>query len=159
MTREEIQTYTMQITQANASALLCVAYDLWEHFADEAEAAYENAQTEAYQNACRKLQRTNQEIIAMLNRENACARDVRAIHFYLNQCIVTCMVKRQPVELDRMKQMVQKLHQSFLKLSSQDTEAPLMSNTQQVYAGLTYGKGTLNESMDPLAVKDRGYFA
>lgn len=159
MTREEIKTYTMQISQANASALLCIAYDLWEHFAEEAQTAYENTQQDAYQHALKKLQRVNQEIISMLNRENACASDVRTIHFFINQKIVACMVKHQPVELDRIQQIVKKLHQSFMEICRKDTDAPLMSNTQQVYAGLTYGRGTLNESMDPMAVSDRGFFA
>ena len=39
------------------------------------------------------------------------------------------------------------LKESFEKLAAQDESGPAMSNTQSVYAGLTYGKGTLNESM------------
>ena len=35
-------------------------------------------------------------------------------------------------------------------MAKQDFEGPIMQNTQQIYAGLTYGKGYFNESyMDP----------
>ena len=48
--------------------------------------------------------------------------------------------------------------QSFEKLSEQDDSGPVMSNAQSVYAGLTYGKGTLNESTSSLS-DNRGYMA
>ena len=37
------------------------------------------------------------------------------------------------------------LHESFEKIAQEDTSETVMKNSQQVYAGLTYGKGTLNE--------------
>ena len=43
--------------------------------------------------------------------------------------------------------MLDNLRVGFEKLHSIDTSEPVMKNTHQVYAGLTYGKGTLNESM------------
>ena len=35
--------------------------------------------------------------------------------------------------------------ESFEQVAKQDTSGAVMANTQQIYAGLTYGKGTLNE--------------
>ena len=40
--------------------------------------------------------------------------------------------------------MIQELKESYEQVSSQDTSAPIMQNTQTVYAGLTYGKTSLN---------------
>ena len=41
---------------------------------------------------------------------------------------------------------IEKLRAGFEGIKGQDTSGPVMQNVQQVYAGLTYGKGTLNEA-------------
>ena len=51
------------------------------------------------------------------------------------------------------------LRESFSSISALDYSGPLMQNTQQVYAGLTYGKGILNETcLDP-SQRSRGFMA
>ena len=42
-------------------------------------------------------------------------------------------------------EIFEKLLIGYKKVSEEDTSGPVMKNTQQVYAGLTYGRGTLNE--------------
>ena len=47
--------------------------------------------------------------------------------------------------LDRFEEaesIMRKLYSSFVKVAELDTSEPIMSNTQQVYAGMTYGKGS-----------------
>ena len=50
-----------------------------------------------------------------------------------------------------------KLKAAFEEVAKQDTSEPLMENTQQVYAGLTYGKGSLNEVLMSRDEYNRGY--
>lgn len=159
MTKESVSSYTMQISQANASQLLCIAYSLWEEFADEAMEAFADKKMEEYKQQLKKLQRVNQEIITMLNHENPHAQNVIALHFFANRKIVESILKKEPVELMRVKAMVVKMHASFTEISKKDNDAPIMVNTQQVYAGLTYGKGMLNESADPMGQAGRGFLA
>jgi flagellar protein FliS len=40
---------------------------------------------------------------------------------------------------------MEKLRKSFEEVAKQDTSGSVVQNSQKVYAGLTYGKGTLNE--------------
>ena len=50
-----------------------------------------------------------------------------------------------------------RLYTSFLEVAKQDKSAPLMKNTQQVYAGMTYARGAVNEDyMD--VDSHRGFF-
>ena len=51
-----------------------------------------------------------------------------------------------------------KLYTAFEQTMSQDTSAPLMSNTQHVYAGYTYGKNDLVETCQDFDAS-RGFFA
>ena len=157
MTKENASSYIMQISQANASGLLCIAYSLWQTFVREAIEAHAAGDGAAYKQLLKKTQKVNQEIIIMMNHDNPYARDVMAIHFFANRRLTESIVKGEPVELDRLLAMMAKLQASFEELSKKDQDGPLMQNTQQVYAGLTYGKGTLNESADPLGQAGRGF--
>ena len=38
------------------------------------------------------------------------------------------------------------MREGFAEAAKKDTSAPLMRNTQQVYAGITYGKNDINEN-------------
>lgn len=159
MTRDDISSYTMQISQANTSQLVCIAYELWQVFLSDALACYHAGDAAGFKHHLKKVQRVNQEIISMMNHDNAVARDVMAIHFFANGRLVQSILKNQPQELEPVSDMIEKLHASFAELAKKDTDEPLMKNTQQVYAGLTYGKGALNESADPLGQAGRGFLA
>ena len=59
--------------------------------------------------------------------------------------------------IESVIKMLEMLRKSFYEISSQDKSGPVMKNTQQVYAGLTYSNaGSSNEfSNDP--VNNRGF--
>ena len=56
-----------------------------------------------------------------------------------------------------VREVMGKLKEAFIKVAKQDNSAPVMKNTQQVYAGLTYGKGSLNEVLLTGNDSNRGY--
>ena len=51
---------------------------------------------------------------------------------------------------------MRKLYVSFEKVAENDTSAPIMKNTQQVYAGYTYGRDDVVENCQELN-KSRGF--
>ena len=55
------------------------------------------------------------------------------------------------------KKILGRLHGSFIEVARQDTSSPIMQNTQQVYAGMTYGRASLNENYMDLD-NQRGFF-
>ena len=46
-----------------------------------------------------------------------------------------------------MEAVISRLHDAYETISAEDDSAPLMANTQTVYAGLTYGKNRLAENL------------
>ena len=54
---------------------------------------------------------------------------------------------------------MQKLGKSFAEIAKQDKSAPIMQNSQKVYAGLTYGKNSLNEVFFDKNQASRGFKA
>jgi len=55
--------------------------------------------------------------------------------------------------------VLKKLLIGFEGVSKEDHSGPMMRNTQQLYAGLTYGKGKLNETYIDLNSRNRGFTA
>ena len=52
---------------------------------------------------------------------------------------------RRPIHLDAACEVIRGLMESFEQVAKEDHSGPVMEHSQQLYAGLTYGKGTLNE--------------
>ena len=66
-------------------------------------------------------------------------------------------MKRSPQDLELVKGMLGQLRVAFEELHRLDTDGPVMKNTHQVYAGLTDGRGTLNESTLGVDYSNRGF--
>ena len=58
--------------------------------------------------------------------------------------------------LNAIRTIFKKLLKAYQNVSKKDNSAPLMDNIQSVYAGLTYNKKTINESLVSSDVQ-RGY--
>ncbi|BBF44556.1 hypothetical protein lbkm_3269 [Lachnospiraceae bacterium KM106-2] len=90
------------------------------------------------------------ELLGCLNHEYDISNQLYRLYTYANKKIIDGMFQKKIDYVEEAKEIMQALHQSFIEVAKQDKSKPLMQNTQQVYAGLTYGKGVLNEiSMDP----------
>ena len=67
------------------------------------------------------------------------------------------VIKKDLEELAGAEVVLMNLYEAFLEAAKQDHSNPLMQNTQQVYAGITYGRNNLTETFQEPA--SRGFFA
>ena len=146
MTNEQINAYTLRISQANASALTVITLELEITWIEEALAFLEREETEEFVRCIDKAQKAQQELMGVVNLKNTVALDVLTIFSYINKQLIVSKIKRADIELHRLIEMLNKLKNSFSVLAEQDASSPIMENSEKVYAGLTYGKGTLNEN-------------
>ena len=65
MTKEQVSTYTMRISQANVSALAVIIYDMVLDYMDEGMEYYEKKDTVHFEGAMQKAQAALQELMAM----------------------------------------------------------------------------------------------
>lgn len=156
MTKEQIQVYTKRITQANTSGLAVILYELTSIYIEEGKTAYKAGRTEEFERSILQAQSFLQELMSMSKMENQTGYDVMSLYLFIDKQLLLSIVKKQPVNLDECAGYLNKLRTSFEKLAETDTEEPLMEHVQQVYAGLTYGRGYLNESVDPAGDPNRG---
>lgn len=159
MTKEQIRDFTLRTTQSNHSGLILVMFDVEHVYLTDAITSYEQDNIEDYLKNVELARKVLNELMASFDMRNSLSRRVVSILRFIYKQLVVSLVKREPQELDRCINMMDNLRNSFVPLHEQDDEGPIMKNTHQVYAGLTYGKGVLNESIEGVNYSSRGFRA
>ena len=157
MTKEQIKEFTFRTTQANHSGLLLVMFDVESVYLTDALVAYENNNIDEYLRNLELARKVLNELMSSFDMRHPLSQKVVSILRFIYKKQVASLVKREPQELDRCKNMMDNLRNGFVTLHEKDDEGPIMKNTHQVYAGLTYGKGTLNESIEGMNYSTRGF--
>lgn len=146
MKKEKISDYTLRITQSNRSQLVVVIFDMTMEYLEEAIAYYDKEDLEGFVLTTKKARACIYELMTSLDTRHKIAVELMQIYIYINKLLIQSAIKKEPQDFPAIKRMIRTLTEAFEEIAKQDSSAPLMGNTQQVYAGLTYGKGTLSES-------------
>lgn len=156
MTKELKQEYTLRITQANKTQLITILYEMILLYLDEARDALETGEKAAYKNAIRKIRGCMNELTESLHLEYEIAHNLLQLYLYINKELVHASIHYDKENLEHVEAVIRPLWEAYKKLEVQDVSGAVMANTQTVYAGLTYGRNTLNENIaDPSA--NRGF--
>lgn len=157
VTKEQIKDFTLRVSQANHSGLVVLLFEIEESYLKDAEAAYNDGDIEQYMKNMELAKKAHNEIMSAVNPGDRSGAKMLSVLRYIYSRLIDSTVKRKPQELDRCMGMMERFKVCFDKLQEIDDPEPVMKNTHQVYAGLTYGKGTLNESVDMSGYSSRGF--
>lgn len=155
MTKEKLTIYTNRISNANPSQLVVIQYDMAIDYLQDALAAYEQNSLQEFTCELKRAKRVINQLSSVLDMKYQISAYLHRIYLFINNAIIRAIARRETAEIERCIKMLEKLRQSFEEVSRQDSRGPVMENTQQVYAGLTYSKGALNEMMSENS--NRGY--
>ena len=158
MKKEQILDFTRRISQCNRSGLIVVMYDIYFVYLNGAKSAYEKGTWEEYKENLRKAQRMIDELISSLNFSYDLAKELYRIYVFCRDSLATALYRRDIGELVTAEELMRKLYTAFEQVAGTDKSGPLMSNTQQVYAGYTYGRDDLVETCQD-SDTSRGLFA
>lgn len=158
MQKEQIQEFTRKITQSNKTGLTVITYDIFFVYLKDAINALENKEWDVHKQSIRQAQRCINELINTLNFAYELSAELYRTYAYCRELLATAIYKRNNVELQECEELMRMLYVGFVKVAESDDSAPLMKNTEQVYAGYTYGKNDINES-NPNVSSNRGFFA
>ena len=159
MNREEIKAFTLRVTEANSCDLIVILYDIVLCDIKNAKKAYEQNNLKEFADHVHHATRFMNELISSLNFEGGLARDLLSLYSYCNKSLSSAVAGSNPEALDIVTDVITKLRNSFKTLAKADKSGPLMKNAQSVYAGLTYGKGCLNETYVDAKDYNRGFRA
>ena len=122
-------------------------YDIVFAYLDEAKEAYEQKQTEAYKTALRKAQSSIDALSKALDFKYEMAKDLNQLYIHSKNLLAKAMYQNKTEPIEEAEKILKGLYASFSQTAKTDTSGPLMRNTQKVYAGYTYGRTSINESI------------
>ena len=147
MTKEEINAYGMKITQASKTGIIVLMYEITIRYIEDGEQALKQGKSMQFREELRKARTFLNELIKCLDLSFPIGMELKQIYLFMNRVLQRADISMETGELDRVKGMLAKLQKSFQTLDQQAGDGPMMKNTQQVYAGLTYSRNSLNESL------------
>ncbi len=157
MTKEELNSYVMRVTQAKKTELIVIMYEVAIKYIEDGMAALDGQNVAEYRDSIKRAKSFVNELASVLDMKYPISGNLLSIYSYINSILVKADCHPDKELLSGVSGLLIKLKSAFEQVSKQDVSEPLMQNTQQVYAGLTYSRNSLNESyMNDSDIK-RGY--
>ena len=160
MKAESIKIYTRRITSANKSELIVIIYDIIEENLTLAEEALLEGNRETCKKELKQAVSFVKELLVNLDMNYEVSRNLASLYIYVSRCLNFALVSGKKEEIEAARKVVVKLGKSFREVAKTDKSESVMENAQQIYAGMTYGKGlNLDETLINPAFENRGFRA
>ena len=156
MQKEQIQEFTSKITLSNRTGLTVVTYEILFAYLSDAKNALKEERWDDYKPSIRKALKCITELMETLNFTYDLSMELYRIYGYAKELLAKAMYKRSETEIMECETLLRMLYGSFVKVAETDKSPILMQNTEQVYAGYTYGRKDVNSSLD--INPSRGFF-
>lgn len=147
MTREEIQEYSLRITQGNKTDLVVTTYDIILKYLADARREYEKGDTGQFAFYVRKANDFLAELMRALDYQYALGLQLLQLYRYIQKILIEAAFQKKPDDLQTAEHMFAELKEAFTEVAKQDASPSFAG--KQVYAGLTYGRSSLNETYEP----------
>lgn len=156
MTDELKKEFTRKITQANATELIVILYDMILVYIKEAGDFWKKNNKEEYARSLQKIRNCISELMDSLNLEYEVARNMYSLYVFFVKELVKAQTKENGLSfLENIRPMIESLRSAYDQIAGENKSGPIMKNTQTVYAGLTYGKTDVNVNLEQLS--NRGF--
>ncbi len=157
MKDEKKREFTRRLSQCNSGEMIVIIYDILFAYMDDIKAAYAENEHGELKTSVRMALKTLDELIQSLDFYYDVSDNLFSLYVYCKNELSRILYENRLDGLTEADKILKKLYASFTEAAKQDTSGPLMQNTQQVYAGMTYARGELNENyMD--YDNQRGFF-
>jgi flagellar protein FliS len=147
MTNETKQAFTRRITKANRTQLVVVVYDMLLEYINDAKEAKQSGDMHEFGRSLELARGCITDLRQNLNFDYELSKSLFSIYSYCDRQLANDIYNGNTDNLTAVCDMIKKLRKAFYELSLTDKSEPLMENTQEVYAGLTYGKNDINETL------------
>ena len=134
-------------------------YDIILEDIKAAKGALQEQSKENFLHELKHARRILNELMGALDYTYPISYRLMSLYIFLNKQLVDAGREQDEKMLDDAADILGTLREGFSSISALDYSGPLMQNTQQVYAGLTYGRGTLNETCIDPSQQSRGFMA
>ena len=156
MKKEKKQEFTLRISRANKTQMIVILYDMVLTYLEDAVEVFEKNNYKEYKWNIDRAKDCIDELLNSLHMEYEIAGMLKGLYFFYKRELTTAAVRMQKEKILPVIQMIKELKNSYEQVAAQDTSAPIMENAQTIYAGLTYGKDSLNVNLSDQGL-NRGF--
>ena len=156
MTQEKKQEYTLKITQANKTQMITILYEIIIDYIDEAMDEISIGKKDDGLNSLMKAQNCLDELIRSVNLHTDLGKNLHKLYIFSKKELIVAGASFSLHRIWRVKQNFKALHEAYMEFEKSDNSESVMGNIQKVYAGLTYGKHSLNEDVTAVSM-NRGF--
>ena len=149
--------FTRRLSQCNKGGMIVILYDIFFAYTQDAKDALAVKNRLEFKKSKKKASKTLDELIGALDFHYEISAQLYSIYLFCKNQLAKSLYENKKDRIIDAEGLMTSLYKSFVKVAEQDKSEPLMSNTQQVYAGMTYGKSQLNENYTN--DNHRGFFA
>ncbi|WFR57547.1 flagellar protein FliS [Anaerocolumna sp. AGMB13025] len=154
-----MKAFAARVTQASRTELVVIMYEVILTDIDCAKTCYNKEDTVKFEQELKHAQRFLNELMATLNYRYELSYQLMSLYIFINKSLVTAVFQKNADILEEAEAVLKVLLEGFKGTVKEDLSGPVMQNTQQLYAGLTYGRGVLNETYLNANEQSRGYKA
>ncbi len=149
--------YTRRVSQANSTEMVVIIYDIALDYIDEARASLsgEKPDEAGFSESIGKIQSCLCELLNSLNPGYELSANLHSLYAFCLRRLGACGALRDTSILDEIVKVIKPLRDAYEKIIPENKKGPVMGNSQTVFAGLTYGREELIESLTTDA--NRGY--
>ncbi len=155
MTNQEIRDYSLKISQSSRTGLIVIMYEMAVKYIDDGVLALKSDNVSEYRTNLKRAKSVINELVSILDMKYEISYQLRNIYVFMIKALVRADIRKETDELVRIREMLLELRKAFIEAGKNDNSGAVMQNTQQVYAGLTYSRTSLNENM--YSDVNRGY--
>lgn len=159
MEKSKLQEFAARVTQANRSELVVVIYEAVLASIAEGKRCPAEEQIEEARLEISRARSLITELMGSLDMQYGISHYLRQLYIFAYHELCHGIAMRQPELFDHASDIFEKLLPSFQEVAKQDDSEAVMQNVQTIYAGLTYGRGTLNETIGVEVDTNRGFQA
>ncbi len=147
MKDELILDFQRRLSQCNRGEMIVIMYDIVFAYLDEAKEAHTAEDYEKYKAAIKHGQQSIEALQNALNFRYDISKDLYRLYVTSKNLLSKAIYQNRIDGILEAEKILKRLYSSFCEAAKSDTSGPLMRNTQTVYAGMTYGRTSLNENL------------
>lgn len=158
MNKEQISNYTRRISEANPTQMITILYEMTLDYLRDSKKALLEKDYDLYEKELARAQNCITELIRSLNTKYGIAQNFMQLYIFSKRHLVSAAIRRDIGYVNDVINIFVKMRDCYKELEKLNQAASVITGAQQVFAGLTYSPGHLNEIVaDPYI--NRGYRA
>lgn len=143
-----VKEFQQRIVSASQNDLVVINYEMLMAELDEAIEKFDVQDMTAYNTSMGRATKLLNELSQNLNFVYEISKDLMSLYIFVNKQFIEASTQGKVKPLHTAQDVLGSLLVGWKEANKTVAyDAPVIQNSQQLYAGLTYGKGTLNETV------------